>query len=115
MSDSLKKRFKSQLIARVANLFKRKARRIAEYLYFYILLFKQKTNIKHLHTHLDTNNACNLRCKYCYTLSQRKKQNNFMTLEQFSRVARVKLAPVRKASSKMTFFTMLSAKLAFSN
>ena len=42
---------------------------------------------KHLTLRLDTTNTCNLRCKYCYSLSLGETNTRFMTIDEFKNIA----------------------------
>lgn len=55
-------------------------------------------NRRHLDLKMDTNNVCNIECKYCYRLSEEKQESNFMTVEQFERVAQ-ELFPISESVS----------------
>lgn len=50
-------------------------------------LIKKNLHQRYLSLRLDTNNRCNLRCKYCYTLSHKKEPFKIMTIDEFKKIA----------------------------
>lgn len=55
-------------------------------------------NMRNLDLNIDTNNVCNITCKYCYRLAEEIQKSSFMTIEQFERVAE-ELFPITKSLS----------------
>lgn len=53
---------------------------------------------RHLDLLIDTNNVCNLKCIYCYTLNEEKKEARFMTLDEFKYIAK-NLFPFSKTAA----------------
>jgi len=50
-------------------------------------LIKKNLHQRYLSVRLDTNNRCNLRCKYCYTLSHEREPFKIMTIDEFKKIA----------------------------
>ena len=51
-------------------------------------LLKKNLHQRYLSLRLDTNNRCNLRCKYCYTLSHEREPFKIMTLDELKQQVR---------------------------
>lgn len=54
---------------------------------FFKTMFKSKSGMGFLDLKLDTNNACNLKCKYCYRYCLEKETPIFMSMENFKKIA----------------------------
>lgn len=63
---------------------------------FYRLYYAMKRNGRFMDVKLDTNNVCNLRCAICYTNDLEPRQPRFMTLDEFSIIAK-RLFPVARS------------------
>ena len=50
-------------------------------------LLKKKLHQRYLSLRLDINNRCNLRCKYCYTLSHENEPFKIMSIDEFKKIA----------------------------
>lgn len=71
----------------VPSFLENTAKRYYSCCYFLKLWLSSILNMRHLDLKMDTNNVCNIECKYCYRFSQEEQESNFMTVEQFERVA----------------------------
>jgi len=54
---------------------------------FFLYMLKKYCGSRYLEVRLDTTNSCNLRCKYCYTLSYERSRPKTMTKDEFEKIA----------------------------